>query len=365
MKIGILTFSAAENYGAILQAYSLQEFLNGYGHEVYMIDYRPDYLIDKTTSLFLCGKIKALKSWIRSVIVYPQKIKRKFNFKKFERNNLNLYKLDFEDSKNDFEAFVFGSDQIWNPLLTHGIDNVFLGNMPAFDKKLKISYAASCGDIKNLINYGNYCSYIANFNYIGVRENELKYFIEKHCNRDDAYVVLDPVLLNKKHVLQKFVSNKTSHNKYVLSFSLYNDGVVHEIARRIADEKNIILIEVISNGETIFDRSIKTSLSVNELLTYFWYAEYVVSSSFHGNALALLFNKDFTAVVTDRAKGVRIEELLSRFGLRSRIVYNLEEKADTSDINYESVENVLDEYREYSKSFLNNVLKDKNKIQNG
>lgn len=45
MKIGILTFHCAINYGAVLQAYGLQEYLKSLGHEVYIIDYRPDYLI--------------------------------------------------------------------------------------------------------------------------------------------------------------------------------------------------------------------------------------------------------------------------------------------------------------------------------
>jgi hypothetical protein len=47
MKIGILTFHCAHNYGAVLQAYALQEFLLSEGHKVYMIDYRPDYLTEQ------------------------------------------------------------------------------------------------------------------------------------------------------------------------------------------------------------------------------------------------------------------------------------------------------------------------------
>lgn len=45
MRIGILTFHCAHNYGAMLQCYALQEYLKGRGDEVYVIDYRPDYLV--------------------------------------------------------------------------------------------------------------------------------------------------------------------------------------------------------------------------------------------------------------------------------------------------------------------------------
>lgn len=44
MKLGILTFHSAHNYGAVLQAYGLQEYLKQHGHDVYVIDYRPDYI---------------------------------------------------------------------------------------------------------------------------------------------------------------------------------------------------------------------------------------------------------------------------------------------------------------------------------
>ena len=41
MKIGIMTFHWAVNYGAVLQAYALQTYLRNLGHEAYMIDYKP------------------------------------------------------------------------------------------------------------------------------------------------------------------------------------------------------------------------------------------------------------------------------------------------------------------------------------
>ena len=48
MKIGILTFHSAHNYGAILQAYGLQEYLKSQGYDTYMVDYQPDYVINGT-----------------------------------------------------------------------------------------------------------------------------------------------------------------------------------------------------------------------------------------------------------------------------------------------------------------------------
>ena len=45
MKIGILTFHCAHNYGAVLQAYAIQEQLKLMGFDVEIINYRPIYLL--------------------------------------------------------------------------------------------------------------------------------------------------------------------------------------------------------------------------------------------------------------------------------------------------------------------------------
>ena len=40
MKIGIITFHAAMNYGSVLQAFALQEYLRSRGNDVRIIDFR-------------------------------------------------------------------------------------------------------------------------------------------------------------------------------------------------------------------------------------------------------------------------------------------------------------------------------------
>lgn len=59
MKIGILTFHWAVNYGAILQAYALQEYLKLEGHDVCIVNYKPKNYDD--TILNFIKKYKFLK----------------------------------------------------------------------------------------------------------------------------------------------------------------------------------------------------------------------------------------------------------------------------------------------------------------
>lgn len=59
MKIGILTFYFCYNYGAMLQAFALKVFLTRMGHDVYFIDYKPQYLSRRYKLFpFICLKIK-------------------------------------------------------------------------------------------------------------------------------------------------------------------------------------------------------------------------------------------------------------------------------------------------------------------
>ena len=44
MKIGILTFHNALNYGAVLQCYALQHYLQAKGHDAEVIDYRIPFI---------------------------------------------------------------------------------------------------------------------------------------------------------------------------------------------------------------------------------------------------------------------------------------------------------------------------------
>ena len=95
MKIGILTFHCAHNYGAVLQAYALQEAVKELGYDVEIINYRPAYLIDiyKPFSVkrIFSGSIKLiLKKFLRSILMYPKNLKRWKVFNSFINNNLNI-----------------------------------------------------------------------------------------------------------------------------------------------------------------------------------------------------------------------------------------------------------------------------------
>lgn len=119
MKTLTITFQCAHNYGAVLQSYALQKAINSMGYDNDIANYTPDQLkIPYEITPFL--KPFKIKRFISNSIGYVFRYKRYNKFKDFINNNLKLSKEikcedDFEKLNNDYDLFITGSDQVWNP----------------------------------------------------------------------------------------------------------------------------------------------------------------------------------------------------------------------------------------------------------
>lgn len=359
MKIGILTFHCAINYGAVLQAYGLQESLKSLGHEVYIIDYRPQYLKDPYQLFQWKFKVEDslmsnLKSLIRESLVMPIRFVRKLKFKQFTNQYLNLYA--WENNLNIFDAFVFGSDQIWNPKITKGLDEIFLGNFKEAKGKKLIAYAASVGSVQNISqNEFERLTFCLNeFERIGVREKTLYEKISKV--NTNVSITIDPVLLAGKDIFDKIAVDIKINRPYLLLFTLGRDEYAIEEAYKIAEQKNLEVIEIISSKESLYNLKIKQMLSPSEFLGYIKMADYIVTSSFHGTVFSVLFKKDFNVIGSDETHGARIIQFLNSIKLRNRYkMYNNSEELDISDIKYTECESFLSMLVSSSREFVDTI----------
>ena len=159
MKIGILTFHCAHNYGAVLQCYATQEFLRGKGYDVEVINYRPYYLLHPY-QLFnyrrvLCkNPIRLIKKFIQELLLFPVRYKRWRAFEGFINEQLQLGSVVTNKLPIDCDVYLIGSDQVWNPKITNGFDDVYFAQFPfAKAKKRYVAYAASM-EAKKLKNEG-------------------------------------------------------------------------------------------------------------------------------------------------------------------------------------------------------------------
>ena len=197
MKIGIITFHRAVNYGAVLQAYALQHALEGLGAQAEILDYRNRYIESCYDPYSLKGnKLKALAK-----IALLGGVRRKKNeaFRSFNKKYLRLSEAVYKDSEQlagaekFYDAFITGSDQVWNTSCADFDPAYFLTFVK--DKKKKNSYAASFGLSEIPKEYeAEYKKRLAGYRQISVREAQGRALVKELTGRD-VPVVLDPTLL--------------------------------------------------------------------------------------------------------------------------------------------------------------------------
>ncbi|MGB4416004.1 MAG: polysaccharide pyruvyl transferase family protein [Paludibacter sp.] len=357
MKIGILTFNRAVNYGAVLQAFCLQQTLIELGYDVEIIDYRPDYFNGNIPLLRYAVDKSPGKALLKFATILIEKKKYK-GFSSFSDHFMKLsnsfYKYDFDFVNINYDVIIVGSDQVWNPVITCGFDNAFWGNtLP--EKTKKITYAASIRDFPD--NYGNsnfLRNSLKNFDAISIRESSRLNMIESLYYKKVA-VVLDPVLLAPSEVWD-FIKKRIESKKYLLVYEVRSSSITYKIAKKIALERGLKLVTLSSKINPFEIFSNKQTLSPIDFVNYFKFADYVVTTSFHGTAFSILFNKNFYTASVNTTIDERSSNLLKEIGLFSRLISNLEEAIEL-DINYEEPIKKMLKIRNLSLNYLLESLK--------
>lgn len=365
MKIGILTFHRAENFGATLQAYALQTYLEGLGHEVYIIDYRcraieVNYHILNPSILWSRKNVLvSIKNYLIRFRNLKERIEKKQKYHSFWKQNFRLTK-PFANQVQDlgFDAYIAGSDQIWNLHLTGGFDsNYFLGFVTDNNVK-RISYAASAEiDVLKLKDkYKTRISrLLSQFKAISVREeflkNELRSFTDKEIR-----VCLDPTfLVGKEEYLQ--ILKQPIEKEYILVYHMHLIPEGTQLAENIAKKTGESIIEIYGGYVTgITNNSrFKMNLSPDELLGYIVYANKIITSSFHGLALSLIFNKDVWVI--NKGNNLRQKHLLNLLQIEHRLLNSIDDYKD-SKIDYTQILVNLNTKISDSKYFLQTALND-------
>ena len=359
MRVGILTFHCARNYGAVLQAYALQTYLEKQGHQVYVIDYRPSYLVFpyrlfKFDILRDKGFITGLKWNIRELLIAPIRGLRNYRFERFVRRRLHLRQIDFTKPCTDIDAFVFGSDQIWNPDICHGYDKYYLADAEVFRRKKCIAYSASAGRVVNVeATKGQLLDRLSCFDRIGVREISLLKWLKTN-GIDNAVMTLDPVLLTGNDGFESIIQEPKIRKPYLLLFLIERLPIADKIAKIVAEHENLEIIELTPAHETFRFRGKMQTASPESFLRMIKDASYIVTTSFHATAFSILFKKNFTVVSTYDSLNERVQSLLSLFDLESRLCFN-ENNIDFSPIDYEREFNKFEAVKKDSENFLNSL----------
>lgn len=368
MKVGILTYHRAENYGALLQSYALSSYLRSQGFEVGFVDYWPDYHKDYfrifPRKKFATGGLaaKVLSLYWATVWGLPR-YRRKRVLQDFMKRFLGVsgpakYTGD-KDVCREFDAVIYGSDQIWRQqnLPTHkGLDLWYFGSSNI--EARKIAYAGSTGPIYlSEEEKGLFKEYLSNFEGLSVRESSLKSLLDSMGLT--STLVVDPVFLLGKQPwleLATMSSKRAAYKKkkYILFYNLLNTKEAKFFADRLSREKNLPVIEITKRfGFRFVGKRYSHCASVPDFLSLIENAEFVVSNSFHGVALSIILGKQFYAVGMGK-RSDRVESLLNALEISDRYLSNGERPA--GEIDYKAVEDRLARYAERSKAYLKEAL---------
>jgi len=369
MKVGILTFHNAVNYGAVLQAYATQEALLDLGVEAEIIDYTNSerremynvrYLIRRSQKNGFLAVVKVLMG-------IPLIILRKKKFYKFYCKNFNLTDREFRSPKQletelpKYDYYVVGSDQVWNHE-HNGNDMSYMLNFVS-EKEKKVSYASSFGldsipeELKN-----DYSRFLSDIHSLSVREKSGADIVELLISRKPP-IVLDPVfLLSREHWQHVAKCTHRINEPYILLYTTkatYYDDFLRATGYDIKGY-HIAHLTTSPRLKDMLDSKTKLvfTASPEEFLGLVENAKLVLTSSFHGTALSIIFQKQFVSFLSNnKGKDARITDLLNRLGLKNRIFHDdiTQEQVD-KQICYEMVQNKLEDLREKSLSFLRQAM---------
>jgi hypothetical protein len=358
MKIGILTFHHVDNFGAAWQCYSLSSQLKHLGHEPFIVNYCPDDALS-------AYQMPKGRFWLtQRMIGY---FKKKFLFNRFRKAHfppLSEMVTRFSDLQNrppHADAFIAGSDQIWNHCLFNG-DTYDPAYFVAFATSARrISYAASFGEMQPIKLCDELRSSLVKFDYLSVREEAAARTIT------DSYglpvrTVCDPVILSENFA--KFIQPIRRKREYVFCYNLYNRTILDQQSLGLAKMQDLDVRRINSDWK-FWNYPSHSEFGIGPIrwLNLINDARYVVSDSFHSTVFSVILKKKFVTALANKnhSSENRIVAFLAKVGLETRIIDETDTLEDImrrleSPVDWLAVRRKLDTMREESIHFLDQSL---------
>ncbi len=367
-KAGILTLSASDNCGSLLQTYALREILqNNYNICAEIINFESEKS-KQVYDIFPPGFWKHPKRMLFMIRNYNDIKNQKKDYEMFRTRYLDLSNQKFttydeiskEDSRYDF--LIAGSDQVWNINMSD-FDDAFM--LPWKSKARKIAYAPSLGATMSLSGdkEEKIKEWLLDFDCLSVREDTGKKTLDNFLGKD-VPVVADPTLLLGKEQWDTVAGERLVEGEYIFFYSWsYPDESMNELVSRFSKDQNIP-VYVINPSKWYKHRPEDYGFHLYNhsgpvaFLNLMKYAKYVFVQSFHGLVFANIFKKKFAFLCEGEKVDFRINNLISYLNEDAQIVRRYEEldKAISTELTYTSKR--FEEFKEFSFCFLGNALKE-------
>lgn len=376
MKIALINFFFAYNYGAVLQCTALKTVLEKMGHKVDIINYRPYYQMQyynkypnplKSAGVawekydYMPPLKRAVLSakWSLHTLKDIKDIKNKKMLKKcfgtYIDKNFNLTNLysTYNELKNNppqgYDVYVSGSDQLWNPDVTWGVDPAYYLNFGTKNTK-RIAYAISpCG-----LDFDIYSEKIKEvalgLDFISLRESEKQQQLSLLLKRNDIHICPDPTLLLVENDYKKYEDKiDIEKDSYIFFYGFSDrqkDNNIIQYVQKAGKKNNLKILDASLDEFKWNDKEnvIKKVLNPGEFLTAIKSAKMIITNSFHGTVFSIIYRKNFMTF-TKTGTASRMVELLENLHLKDRIIDNYNDiKDDYTD--YTDIEKNLKLYTE-------------------
>lgn len=346
MNIALFTYFAADNYGATLQAYATIKVLEQLGHEVELVN----YVIPEPK-----------RSVLKNLILYPKHIK--FNrFRKKHFRYLSKYYASYEDLVNHppkADCYLVGSDQTWNADISKQLAKGYFLDF-GLESVLRGSYSASIGktvwEDTEWITKADVQKALDNFNFLSIREQTGVELLRKEFGKE-ATLVLDPVFLFKSY--PELVGDVEDGNELII-YKLINSAQFYDKVKGVAAHIGITC-RSIGSIRQIAGCKCSYPESVEDWIRRIATAKYVITDSFHGIVISILYHRQFVFCIGNSKRATRILSLLKLLGLEERLIQDniLDEEIVEilyTKIDWNKVEHKLDSLRSVSFNFLKHSL---------
>ncbi|TYP69131.1 polysaccharide pyruvyl transferase family protein [Paenibacillus methanolicus] len=367
-KIGILTINDYNNYGNRLQNLAVQEVLRSLGCTAETVVNNTPYNFRNVEEKTLLRRLGALGKMAPKEVIL--KVNRYIARKKFGKytaeriaafrgfTNSYITETEFKISEghvpstlaDQYDSFVTGSDQVWNPIYRQGSSIDFIAFAPS---SKRVAYAPSFGVSEIPSEYNEmYKRWLSEMGRLSVREEAGATLIKKLTGKD-AVVLVDPTLMLTREKWLRFskeAANKPK-GKYLLTYFLGKQSAETLSAiQAIAKEHEL---KIISLADTADLGTYVTGPS--EFIDYIRSSTAFFTDSFHGAVFSILFEKSFT-VFGRAGMNSRMETLLSTFKLASRKWEDVSATGELFHIDYSHVPDILEAERNKALHYLREAL---------
>ena len=363
MKIGILTWHKVVNHGAVLQAYALQSYLLGLGHDVVVLNY--DRVIPASSHLSF--RIKRIPQKINRIIsgkgcMIKSFLKEKDLLFSLFRDNY-IHQGNYYNDELGLDAVFIGSDQVFD--LLSGYHPYMFGKGVKCKKIFSYAPCAAQTTISIFSKSNHKDEIVRNihlFKGLSARDSNTQNLLQYIRPDLNIPITIDPVLLYgfEKEKKEWKCNNFLLGKKYIViyAYHTYMDDK-DEIAQIVKYAKLNDCITV-----ALGYRHAWCDLSVNanpqDFLSIIDTAHKVVTDTFHGTVFSIICNTEFCTIIRESNAGNsnKLGYLLSQFQLEARAAKTTNNIFDVlcCDMDWTKTNQLLEKFRAESKYYIKNCL---------